>query len=115
MTVLSCCSTTAQEINLGAVVLGDVDRLSLTMYKDGALWLGIDSVVLTFRGPDDTEFTRNATLETPDAGVWYYDTVVTDFDAASDVGDWMIGVKITDGTIVKHYPYEITLTVKDLP
>jgi hypothetical protein len=88
-----------------------VDRIELTLTKDGVAWDNIDSVALTFQKPDRaTEFTRAMTLDS--GNVWYYDTAVTDLDEA---GYWTARVTITDGAIVKTYPYEIALIVVDQP
>lgn len=102
-----------KEIDLGEFNIASVDRLRTTLKKDGVLWTGIDSVLLTFEKPDRaTRFTRSMTNELPDVGVWYYDTTLTDLDV---IGRWTLSVLITDGPIIKRYPYEISLTVNDNP
>lgn len=109
---MSCATT--KEIDLGDFNVESVDRFNFTITKDGVAWTGIDSVSLVFERAEDstTQFTRAATLETPDAGVWYYDTVVTDFTTA---GDYTVSVRVTDGSIVKRFPYAIGFHMSDNP
>lgn len=102
-------STTA-EIDLGVFCVGNTDRIQLTIDKDAVAWPGIDGVVLTFERPDYISFTRDMTLL--DGEVWYYDTTTSDIDL---VGVWRLAVTVTDGSVVKKYPYEITMTVTDQP
>ena len=101
------------EIDLGRLNLGSTDRLRFTMSKDGAPWSGIDSVELVMvRVGSATRLTRSMTLDDDALGRWAYDTAVDDFDAA---GNWTLNVRVTDGPIVKRYPYPITLYVADEP
>jgi hypothetical protein len=51
-------------------------------------------------------------LENDVTGEWYYDTVITDF---VDAGYWTVRLRVTDGDVVKDYPYEISLHIKELP
>lgn len=102
-----------KEISLGEFNLASVDRLRATIKKDGVAWTGIDSVQLIFEKPDRlTQFTRTMTVESDVSGIWYYDTLTTDLDT---VGWWNITVKVTDGAVVKKYPYDIGLHVNDSP
>lgn len=102
-------------IDLGVLAAASVDRIRFTVKKDGTLWTNIDSVVFRFEKPDrDTQFDRNA-VDAGD-GVWYYDTVVGDIpDVAASYGYWTVGVKVTDGGIVKWYPHEIGFYVGSQP
>ena len=100
-------------LDWGRTVEGSVDRLRATITKDGVAWAGIDSVLLTFEAPDrETVFTRSMLVENDSQGIWYYDTLTTDL---TEVGYWTIGMKVTDGTIVKKYPYPISLYVGEEP
>jgi hypothetical protein len=106
-----------QDIDLGEFHIGSMDRFRLTIKKDGIPWSGIDSVVLTFEKPGrsntaTTQFTRNMQFEDVTGGIWYYDTTVDDLDVT---GYWTLGVKITDGSVVKKYPYEISFHVTSQP
>lgn len=102
------------DIDLGVFNVNSVDRIRLAITKDGVAWTGIDTVKLVFEDPDGNEGDPvDATLEAPDAGVWYYDTTTSGpLDAT---GRWRLGVKITDATIVKWYPFEISFQVNDQP
>jgi hypothetical protein len=101
------------DTHLGEFGLGSVDRLRFPLTKDGVAWTAIDSVELVFEKPDRaTQFSRAMTLETPDAGVWYYDTTTTDLDT---VGFWTLNLRVTDGAVVKRFPGEISLEVRDQP
>lgn len=98
-------------IDAGVYHVESVDRIEFTIKKDGELWLNIDSVVLSFRSPDGTTiFNRSMVLDS--GAVWYYDTAVTDF---IEVGSWTVKVTITDGAIVKSYPYEVGFEVTEQP
>lgn len=104
---------TTREITFDDIATASVDRFEFTISKDGATWVGADSVEFTFESPDRaTQFTRSATLELPDAGLWYYDSTVSDFTTP---GDWTMGVTVTDGAVVKKYPFEIGFHVNDVP
>ena len=104
---------TTGEIDLGVFAAGSVDRIRFAILKDGAAWTGIDSVKLVLQDPDGTESAElDMTLETPDAGVWYYDTPTSAFTAE---GPHRAGVKVTDGSIVKWYPFEVYIKVVDHP
>lgn len=107
---MSCDAVT--EINLGVFNVGNVDRIRVTITKDGVAWnLTSGTVVFRFKKPDrTTTFDRNATAESASGGIFYYDTLTTDFDTA---GDWTMTVIVTDGTVYKKYPYEIAFTVVD--
>jgi hypothetical protein len=105
-----------KEITLRPINVASVERLAFPLSKNDEPWLGIDSVVFRFEAPDrSTTFDRAGVLETPDAGVWYYDTTITDFPDSDSVGMWTIGVFVTDGTVVKRYNYEIALEVVSHP
>ena len=98
-------------INLGELHVESSYRLKFTIKKDGASWVDIDSVELTFEKPDrTTSFTRDMVLDS--GAVWYYDVTVTDLDRT---GIWTLKVKIIDGTIVSKYPQEIIIEVKEQP
>lgn len=101
-----------KEINLGPININSVETLRFPLYKDGEPWIGIDSVEAVFEAPDrETQFTRALEKETPDAGVWLYTT-----DNVGDVdtgGWWTVALTVTDGTIVKTYPYEIGFEAVD--
>lgn len=100
-----------KEVDLGRFSVESVDRIRITILKDGTAWTGIDSVDFVFEKPDrSTQFTRSATNE--GSNVWYYDTTVTDFE---ETGDWTMNVRVTDGSIVKRYPYAIGFQVEDNP
>ncbi len=102
-----------KDIFLGEFNIGSVDRLRFTLEKDGDPWTGIDSVAIVFESPDrSTKITRAAILEDDDAGIWYYDTTTVEID---EVGDWTVSVRVTDGAVVKRYPYEISMHVNDQP
>lgn len=101
------------DISLGEFNIASTERLRCTIKKNGSAWTGIDNVEFIFEKPDQaTQFTRNAVLETPDAGVWYYDLTTTDIVTA---GYWRLTVKVTDGAIILRYPYSIDFHVTDLP
>ncbi len=101
------------DIHLGDFNVGSVDRLRFTITKDGEPWAGIDSAVLAFLSPDQsTAFSRTMTLEDDETGVWYYDTTTSEIDIP---GDWHLGLRVTDGVIIKRYPGRITLRVHDQP
>lgn len=92
-------------VDLGLLPVAGTKRLRATIKKDGAAWTGIDSVQLTLEGPDRSTQTAHAmVMETPDAGVWYYDTVAADINAE---GYWTLTLQVTDGTVVLKYPHEI--------
>ncbi len=104
---------TAADVNMGVFGINSVDRLRFAITKDGDPWTGIDSVSVVFEDPGGNQHTRSATLETPDAGVWYYDTQTTgDIDEA---GRWSLNVRVTNGAVVKRYPYKIVLLATDYP
>lgn len=107
MSCPTCDASCDDDIDLGTFATGSVDRIRITIKKDGVAWTGIDSVTLRLRDPDGNESDLAMTLETPDAGVWYYDTLTTDIDES---GDWTAGLKVVDGAITKWYPGEIALT-----
>lgn len=108
---MACCDGCDADIDLGRVGVGSVDRLRFTIRKDGAAWTGIDSVTLTFTDPDGNRASPvSATLETPDAGVWYYDTLTTTVDEA---GAWSIGLTVVDGSVTKIYPGAVGFTAED--
>lgn len=101
------------DIELEAVNVASVDRFQDTITKDGAAWdLTSGSVLATFHSPDGlSDFMRAMTPLTPASGVFYVDTLVTDI---LTLGWWRIALKVTDGTIVKHYPYRITFLAVDM-
>jgi hypothetical protein len=94
------------DINLGKFNVGSVDRLRFPLTKDGVPWnLSGGSVQLTFKKPDRvTVFTRAAVAENAAGGIFYYDTTTSDIDTP---GWWTVSVQVTDGTVVKKYPYDI--------
>jgi hypothetical protein len=98
------------EVDLGTFAAESTDRIRLTITKDDVAWTGIDSVVFRFTPPSGTEFDRDGVNETPDEGVWYYDTTTTDL---TEAGDWSLSVQATDGSVVKWYPHNILFTVTD--
>jgi hypothetical protein len=102
-------STTA-EIDLGLFCVGNTDRIQFTLNKDSVGWAPIDSVVVTFERPDATLFARD--MVNLSGEVWYYDTTTSDLDQR---GVWRAAVVVTQGNVVKKYPYEIILTVTDRP
>jgi hypothetical protein len=101
-------------IDLGEFNVSSTDRLRATITKDGAPWAGIDSVALTLEKPDRSTVVGPVamTLESDAAGIWYYDTTTTDLTTA---GEWTAKVRVTDGSVVKTYPYEISFRVYDQP
>ena len=101
-------------ITLRDVNIASVDRFRVTLRKDGAIWnLSAGSVQFVFEKPDRvTQLVVNATAENAAAGIFYYDTLVTDFDVT---GQWTMNVRVTDGSVVKRYPYEIGFRVNDNP
>lgn len=106
----------SKEVLLNPINIASVERLAFPIVKNGEAWVGIDSVTFRFEAPDrSTTFDRSATLESPDAGVWYYDTTVTDFPDTDSLGMWTLGVYVTDGGIVKRYPWEISFEVVSQP
>lgn len=111
---MSTCGTDPSEINLGEFNIASVDRIRITITKDGTAWnLSSGSVVLRFEKPDgETQFSRDMVAENAAGGIFYYDTTITDLDT---VGYWNLGVWVTDGAVVKRYPYAITLHVNDNP
>lgn len=98
------------ELTFGTVNVENVDRLRMSIEKDDVPWdLSLGSVELTFSRKAVTEtFSRDAVAEDATTGIFYYDTTVTDF---TEAGMWLVRVTVTDGTIVKTYPYEISLRV----
>lgn len=112
---------TTREIDLGVFHLRNVERIKLTLQKDGVAWTGIDSATLILEAPDrTTQKERTMVLVTPDAGVWYYDTVGDPDDATvtadlDQAGTWTATVYVVDGTVKKKYPYEIYFEVTSHP
>ncbi len=105
---MSCGDLELEEVNVG-----DVQRLRFTITKDSIVWnLIAGSVVLKFRRPTGTTFSRSMTAESAVDGIFYYDTVTTDLDVA---GTWLLSLVVTDGPIVKTYPHEISMEVVDMP
>lgn len=106
-----------RSIDLGKLNVASVDRLRVTITKDEVAWTGIDSVTFTFEKPDrSTQFSRSASLEAPDTGVWYYDTLTTDFpNVAASLGHWTMAVTVVDGTVTKTFPYDIGFIVGSQP
>lgn len=103
----------ARDIKLEDKSLSGVHRFRFTIKKDGVAWTGIDSVLLIFEKPDrETQFTRNATLELDASGIWYYTTTEDDLDT---LGYWTLSVKVTDGSVVIRYPYELAFKVAGEP
>lgn len=101
------------DIDLGQFGIGSTKRLRATIKKNGTAWVGLDSVQFIFEKPDrSTQFTRNAVLEEPDAGVWYYDLTTTDVLVS---GYWTLNVIVVDGGTTLRYPYSIDFYVSDNP
>ncbi len=93
--------------NLAATV-----RLRETITKDGVPWSGIDAATFLFRKPDGTIVSRTGVLEDDTQGIWYYDTLTTDFDV---VGEWYMTVAVVDGSVSIRYPWKITFNVVSNP
>lgn len=90
---------------------GDTDKLRFTIRKNGVAWLDIDTVEVVFEKPDRvTQFSRDAVSEGDN--VWSYTTAEDDIDVA---GWWTLSVIITDNTVRRKYPYEISFLVTDNP
>jgi hypothetical protein len=106
--------TTVKEIDLGEFTIGNVDRIKVSISKDDVAWnLSGGTVTFTFEKPDRiTQFEVTASELDPTNGVFFYDTTINDLD---QIGYWTLGVKVTDGAIVKKYPYEIFFRVVDEP
>jgi len=100
-------------LSFGRFNIGNVDRLEVTAKKDGAAWnLTGGSVSLTFLSPSGQTFSRDCVAGVAASGLFYYDTLTTDF---TEVGLWMVAVTATDGSIVKTYPYDITMELVSQP
>lgn len=95
----------AGTIDLGRTSIGDTDRIQFPWTLDGVAWAGIDSVAVTYVRPNRSTITRNMTLLT--GAIWYHD--MSEWDAQ---GTWLIRATATDGSIVKTYPYEISIEVR---
>lgn len=102
------------DVRLDPINCLSVERIELTLHKDGTPWTGIDSCDFVFEHADGTHSVWAATLKTPDAGTWYYVTTATDIPAA-DKGLRNIGVRPVDGSITKRNPYKVTIMVTDNP
>ena len=89
-------------IDLGTIAVGSTYRLEFPITKDEISWTDLDSVTLTFRRPDGTLFSRDATED--EEGTWYYVTTISDIDQA---GQWTIGVRAVEGSLDMTYPSEI--------
>lgn len=100
------------EIDLGVLSVRSVERLRFPLTKDGEPWVGVDSATIVLKDPDGVQTTHAMSNETPDAGVWYYDLTITDVTTA---GRWEANVRVTDGAVVKRYPYEIAFQANDEP
>lgn len=102
-----CCDTSnTTDIDLGIVNVESTARIELLMKRNGDIWIGIDSAELTLISPTGVASTPvEMTLETPDAGVWYYDLLVTD---VTETGRWRLSVTNIDDTVIITYPYELT-------
>lgn len=111
---MSCGTTRA--IDLGEFNTASVYRFGpVTIKKDGAAWdLSAGSVAFRFESPDRTTQTSVPATALTDGsdGLFYYDCTVTDF---TQVGDWTMGITVTDGANVTKYPYEIGFHVNDNP
>lgn len=109
---------TTREIDLGQRNIASVYRFGpVTITKDGgSTWdLSTGSVAFVFEGPDRSTVVGPvaATKYTDGSdGVFYYDCTVSDF---TDVGNWTMGITVTDGANVTSYPYEIGFTMADNP
>lgn len=101
-------------IDLGPVGLYSVKRFRATIKKDGVTWdLSSGSVQFVFEKPDrSTQLTFAGIAESAVSGIFYYDTTTLDLDT---VGLWTLNVRVTDGTVVDRYPYEIGFEVVDYP
>ncbi len=102
------------DINLGRFNVGNVDRLRVTITKDGAAWnLAIGSVSIRFETPAGVRGDWIPMLpESTIGGIFFYDTTTSLIDTA---GDWKVGIKVIDGTVTKIYPEEILMEVEDQP
>lgn len=111
---MSCVTTeggNTRDIDLGQFATGSVDRIRVTITKDGEEWvLSSATVTYTFTSPSGTSFDRAATVEDAAGGIAYYDTTTTDLDES---GYWRLEVTVVDGAVTKRYPYEISLYVSD--
>lgn len=103
-----------KRIALSRMMTGTVRRIRFTIKKDGTPWnLAGGSVLLRFENPDrSTTFDRTMTAESASTGIYYYDTTTDEIDES---GDWTLGVRVTESTIVIWYPYEISLPVSSQP
>ncbi len=106
--------STASDIDLGQVGIYSVKRFRVTIKKDGNPWdLSSGSVQFVFEKPDrSTQNSYAGVAENAAAGIFYYDTTTTDLDTT---GRWTLNVRVTDGTVVDRYPYEIGFDVVDYP
>ena len=104
------CGECDLDVDLCDFAMESVDRVRVTVKKDGVAWTGADSVLFRFVAPDTTETDASATNELPDEGVWYYDTTTSTF---TQEGDWVLRVKVTDGSVVKWFPGDVRFTVRD--
>jgi hypothetical protein len=103
----------ATDVTIGPFNKGSVERLVVTLKKDGVAWAGIDSASLVLEKPDrETRVSKSMTLLDDATGKWYYQTTTTDLDTA---GYWTATVEVTDGGVVKRYPHEIGFEVTDRP
>ena len=99
------------EITIDRINVAGVDRIRATITKDGSAWnLSSGSVVATFHPPTGSSFDRTMTAESAAGGIFYYDTAVADITV---VGWWRVSIKVTDGTVVKVYPYKIGFKAVD--
>ncbi len=103
----------ALDIQIGPFNAGSVERLVVTLKKDGVAWVGIDSATLVLEKPDrDTRVSKSMTLLDDATGKWYYQTTTTDLDTP---GYWTATVEVVDGGVTKRYPHEIGFEVTDRP
>lgn len=104
---------TTKVIDLGDFNVASNDRLRFTIKKNGVAWSTLTAVTIIFLAPDDvTTFSRSMIVENASEGIWYYDTTITD---VLTPGYWKLAFEVTDGTLVKRYPYEIGMNVADQP
>lgn len=92
----------------------NVDRFTVSIAKDGEPWnLATGSVTILFKTPNrSTVYERSMVASDASQGEFYYDTLTTDLTL---VGSWLVGIRVIDGSVVKDYPYEISVQVVDRP
>lgn len=100
---------------LGTFNIASVDRLRFTLTKDGVTW-DPGTVNLYFEQQQGSGLTLTKTAITREsAGVFYYDTLVTDFPAPAYAGSWKVAVEGIDGAVRKRYPFDISFLMNNQP